>query len=175
MSLTYLWKCAAGVSRVWAGYCLELLETYICLFSLHVTSIYRYIFFFFLTVTSLLRTVKCKGYCTSDYNHHVSSESTWVGESLGCMCLMTAGSEVEWRQWFQEVRVGWGRARCDYSLYEVVITTCALLQRVKDRARSNMRELVGHALWQKANGREDGSHVKLRSQKSKRNETVLIN
>lgn len=34
-----------------------------------------------------------------------------------------------------------------------------LLLRVKDRAKSNMRELVGHALEQKANGREDGSHV----------------
>lgn len=37
-SLTYLWKCAGGVTSVCAGYCLELLETYIRLvfFPLHV-------------------------------------------------------------------------------------------------------------------------------------------
>lgn len=46
------------------------------------------------------------GYCTCGYNHHVSSESTWVGESLGCMRLMTAGSEVEWRQVILRVMVG---------------------------------------------------------------------
>lgn len=42
-----------------------------------------------------------------------------------------------------------------------------LLLRVKDRAKSNMRELVGHALEQKANGREDGSHVENSAAKSK--------
>lgn len=143
MSLTYLWRCAVGVSSVCAVYCLEVLKTFIHLFFQHVI---------FQTVTPLLKTAKCKGYCTSCYNHQVSSESTWVGESLGCMCLMTTGSEVEWRQRFQEW--GWDEEECwcDYSLYELAIAIWTLLQRVKDRARSNMRELVGHALWQKPTG-----------------------
>lgn len=42
-----------------------------------------------------------------------------------------------------------------------------LVQRVKDRAKSDMRELVGHASEQKANGRGDGSHVKNSTAKSK--------
>lgn len=51
-----------------------------------------------------------------------------------------------------------------------------LLLRVKDRAKSDMRELVGHALEQKANRREDGSHVENAAAKSKkRNESGLRN
>lgn len=113
-------------------------------------------------------TVKCKGECTSGCNHHVSSESTWVAETLVCVCVrvcpMTSGSEAE------KKTVGWGRAQFDYRLYYVVITMCGLLERVKDRARSGMRELVGHALWQKANGQGRWKPLKLRSQgKTQRN------
>lgn len=113
----YKWKwCVINIfmemfcwlSSVCAMYCLELVEMYPFVFPTC---------FLFPTLSSLLKTVKCKGYCPSGYNHHVSSESAWVGESLGCMCLMTAGSEVEWRQWFQEWGCDEEERWWDYSLY----------------------------------------------------------
>lgn len=48
------------------------------------------------------------------------------------------------------------------SFYKMVNATTA-----EGQGQSNMRKLVGHALEQKSNGKEDGSHVKNSTAKSK--------
>lgn len=118
----------------------------------------------FSCVAALPKTAKCKGYCTPCYNYHVSSESAWWGETLDFMC-QTITETGDWAETASSrMRMEWKQV-----LMKVDSTRwwMQLLLRVKDRAKSNMRELVGHALEQKANGREDGSHVENYAAKSK--------
>lgn len=129
--------------------------------------------YFLKAATPLLKTAKAN--CPSCHIHQVISESTWVCESLGCVCLMMSGCEVEWRWEISGVRVGWARELMWLQPLlgsDRSVSTTAEGQ--GQSKRSNMRELVGHALWQKANGREDGSHVKSAA-KLKRNVTGLRN
>lgn len=66
----------------------ELLDT-------DIHSFFQHAFFFLKAATPLLKTAKAN--CTSCHIHQVISESTWVCESLGCVCLTMSGCEVEWR------------------------------------------------------------------------------